>query len=104
VPSPARRSDWSNGEAQAPLTQRGIVQSKRSARNRIDFLTLRTAAEDFVRFHSFNMPDKLFAHSRYSLAIALSALLHHCRKSTGMLRNRKLALPKSSLSSQNNKS
>jgi TolB-like protein len=35
-------------EAQAPLT-RGIVQSECSARYRVDFLKLRTAAENFVR-------------------------------------------------------
>ena len=66
-------------EAQAPLTRMGIVQSECSARNRIDFLKLRTAGENFVWAHRLNVADDALAYSCYAITVAFSVLLHHCR-------------------------
>src|SRR5438270_4287948 len=59
----------------------GIVQSECSARNRTDFLKLRTAGENFVWAHRLNVADDALAYSCYAITVAFSALLHHCRDS-----------------------
>ena len=47
--------------------------------NRVDFLKLRTAGENFVRTHGFNVANDAFAQTRHAFTVAFCAFFRHCR-------------------------